>query len=245
MSLNQSGGRPVHYPADPNKFVFDAEVSAIFPDMARRSIPNFYEAHAAHAEMLSAWIKPGVEILDVGASRGAFLKALVETHGVFWEIGDINYTALDNSPEMCAHLQTDYPRASVRCVDIASNAFLDHPQQQYDVVCAHYVLQFLPPIMQIRALRKLLQMVKPGGVFILGHKSQSPGFSGEIAHEQYIKFRMSYGYTREEIQAKTMALKGSMFPMNHYEVVDIIRATCSEVTETFRFMMFSTLFAVK
>lgn len=245
MSLNQDGGRPVHYPADPGKFRFDAEVSAIFPDMAQRSIPNFYEAHAAHAQMLAAWIKPGVEILDVGASRGAFLKAIIQEHEVFWGIGDINYTALDNSPEMCAYLQTDYPRARVRCTDIASNEFLDRPQQQYDIVCAHYVLQFLPQHLQVRALRKLLQMVKPGGVFILGHKSQHEGFSGERAHDQYVKFRMSYGYTLEEIQAKTIALRGSMFPMNHYEVVDIIRSSCSEVTETFRFMMFSTIFAVK
>ena len=41
MSLSHlAANLPVHFPADPDKFAFDGEVSQIFPDMARRSIPS-------------------------------------------------------------------------------------------------------------------------------------------------------------------------------------------------------------
>lgn len=245
MSLeSKADGTPVHLPADPAKFAFDREVSAIFPNMAGRSIPNFYQAHAAHARMLADWIRPGVKILDVGASRGAFFDALIKEYPVSWEVGELKLTAIDNSPDMCGYLKTDFPGIEVRCQDITQ---LDTRDQRgtFDVVCAHYVLQFLPTHLQVATMLRLFSLVRPGGVFILGHKSAHGGASGEAAHREYINFRVKNGYSREEIEAKTAALKGSMFPMEHNYTMTLLRTHFSEVTETYRFMMFSTLFAVK
>lgn len=245
MSVSESSGRTVHFPADPKKFSFDGEVSAIFPDMAVRSIPNFLEAHAAHARMLKRWMRAGVSVLDVGASRGHFLQALITEYPEMWAAREINYKALDNSPDMCAYLAGDYPGATVECEDISSHRFLESTQPKYDVVCMHYVLQFVPMHAQTAVFLKLIDMVKPGGVAIIGHKSRHHGDSGEAAHEEYIRFRMSKGYSREEIEAKTAALKASMFPMEHAMILRTLNRDFHEVTETFRFMMFSTIFAVK
>lgn len=246
MNLEINGeGRAVHYPANPDRFEFDQEVSAIFPTMAERSIPNYREAHAAHARMLARWIKPGVTILDVGASRGAFIAQLREEYSTQWIAGDMEIDAIDNSPDMCAYLRGDFPSVHTECLDLESAQFLSHPQKQYDVVCVNYVLQFVDPRYQIQVLRTLANMVKVGGVFILGHKAKHYGFAGDVAHEEYVRFRMQNGYTREEINAKTRALRGSMFPMDHSVLMRELKTNFSEVEETFRYMQFSTLFAVK
>jgi tRNA (cmo5U34)-methyltransferase len=244
MSLTDVGERPVHMPADPNFFRFDAEVSRIFPDMAARSIPHFVQAHHAHARMLERWMQPGAEVIDVGASRGHFLKALENYYPVPIRGGSIKVTALDNSEHMCGYLRTDFPHVDVRHTDITDPHFIDHPQQ-YDVVCCNYVLQFIDPEMQPHVLGKLIRMVKTNGVLIFGHKSKSYGWAGDAAHEQYIKWRMEMGYSREEIEAKTKALKGSMYPMDHDRLLAQLRLYFGEVQETFRYMMFSSLFAVK
>lgn len=242
MSLDQQTG--THFPANPDKFAFDKEVSAVFPDMAVRSIPNFLQAHAAHAKMLLPFVKDGLKVLDIGASRGAFFAALdAEYAGP--SLTGFEYHAIDNSEEMCEFLKQDYPEAKVSCMDLTSGDFHAIPNETYDVVCANYVLQFLPTPFQVTTFLKMVKLLRPGGVFILGHKSQSPGESGAQAHEQYIQWRMSNGYTREEIQAKTRALRGAMFPMSHSKTMDMLYANFTEVTETFRFMMFSTVFAVK
>lgn len=245
MSLSSDEGRAVHFPANPEKFAFDREVSAIFPDMAVRSIPNFLEAHEAHARMLKDWIKPGVTILDVGASRGHFLQALIKEYRASWLSGEIDYTGIDNSADMCNYLKVDFPEATVRLEDVASYRFLETPQPKYDVICVNYVLQFIDQAQQASVLLKLIGMVKPGGVMIIGHKARHHGVSGDSSHEEYIRFRMARGYTREEIEAKTKALKGAMFPMDHGMIIRTLSRSFHEVTETFRFMMFSTIFAVK
>jgi tRNA (cmo5U34)-methyltransferase len=243
MSLIQdTSGHSVHYPADPHRFSFDGEVSAIFKEMARKSIPNFYEAHAAHARMLTPWMKPGVSILDVGASRGSFINALREEHPAVFSDTRTKMLAVDSSPDMCKYLREDFPYVEVKYGDIADSDF--PPTGQYDIVCIHYVIQFLPANLQVDTLQKLLRMVKPGGALIYGHKSTAPGVSGALAHDEYIRFRMSNGYSREEIEAKTAALKGSMQPMSHALLLRLLGGF-AEVTETFRFMMFSTIFAVK
>lgn len=235
---------PVHFPANPNAFGFDKEVSAIFNDMAKRSIPNFYEAHAAHAKMLRYWILKGASILDVGASRGAFFAALEKEYPEEFSEGLIKLHAVDNSVDMCSYLSNDYPNAHVSCTSVTNPEFLASTEK-YDVVCAHYVLQFVPVERQKTVLRHLINCVKPGGVFIYGHKGKHFGLVGKLAHEMYIDFRLSNGYTLEEIEAKTKALKGSMFPLDNHDVNFELDMEFTEVMETFRFMMFNTIFAIK
>lgn len=246
MSLTYVDGREVHFPDDPERFSFNSEVSKIFDSMALRSIPNYAEAHAAHARMLKDWVKPGARILDVGASRGAFLRALFQEYpDLNTPESAVNVHAIDNSPDMCEYLTRDFPYVYVRQEDLASPSFLYVEQAKYDVICANYVLQFSPREKQEAVLVKLMHMVRVGGVLILGHKAAHYGFSGAAAHEEYIRFRMANGYTREEIEAKTKALQNSMFPMDHAKLMRILSLHYAEVTETFRYMMFSTLFAVK
>lgn len=233
-----------HHPADPNKFTFDKDVAAIFPDMSVRSIPNFLEAHAAHARMIRPLIeqRPGAKILDVGASRGAFFKAMQQEYG---HGSKLRYYAVDNSPEMCAYLRQDFPGALVQELDITSDTWLKQPDT-YDVVCCHYTLQFVPRHMQPTVLMHLCDSVAPGGILIFGHKSshEDAGAMGEAAHEEYIRFRMDNGYTREEIDRKTKALKGSMFPASNEFVTTFVKQRgFTQVQETFRFMMFTTFIA--
>lgn len=250
MSLDVADGRPVHFPKDPSNFGFDAEVSAIFPDMARRAIPNFYESHRAHVAMLRAmdWgqgmTRPSV--LDVGASRGAFLKAFEEEFGGPEAVSELfRVEAIDNSQDMCTYLANDFEYAHVICGDVTSDDFMES-EEKFDLVCCHYVLQFVRPEMQGKVLQKLISMVNPGGVFIFGHKAlheQNP--LGWAAHERYHQFRIDNGYTRAEIAAKTEALKGTMFPVRHEMVLKEVQQRFKYVQETFRFMMFSTFMAVK
>lgn len=232
-----------HFPAKANTFEFDEEVSAIFPDMARRSIPNFLEAHEAHARMVAAMTAnlSRVDVLDIGASRGHFLEALQrETYArnpcTFYSL-----TAAEKSPHMCRHLRNGFPSARVIDFDLETEEI----KAQYDVIALHYVLQFLPPEAQHHALQKVLAALRPGGILVFGHKALSYGTLGDVAHDEYIDFRVRNGYTREEIAAKTKALAGSMHCANHESILSDIKASCSFVQETFRFMMFSTLIAVK
>lgn len=244
MSLDIKGGHPAHYPNNPDKFEFDAEVSQVFPDMARKSIPLFYETHDLHAALCRPWVANpnGLTILDVGASRGAFVQAL-STHCP--EVMDDCHALVDVwdiSPDMCEHLQKDFPWARVKQSDIVTQTL---PGYGYDIINCTYVLQFVRPENQLPVLRKLVKSLHPGGVLFLGQKMQTFGPAGRMLHEQYIQFRMSNGYSREEIEAKTHALSNSMWPLPDQVLVDYLNKYGLQVTETSRWTVFNNYMCTK
>lgn len=241
-----------HYPADPSRFVFDASVTEIFPRMAMLSIPLYEEAHTMHVRMLRDWLEePQVKVLDVGASRGRFIDHIVAQHGETRlgpqtaEGGGIEITALDISQPMCDALQARYPQVDVRRQDLTDPTFLYGSIEQYDIICAYYVLQFLHPAYQVSVLRRLMSLLKPGGVLIIGQKSAHGGRLGNLGHDCYIEWRMANGYSRAEIEAKTRALAGSMWPMDESQVHMVLKEQAREIFETTRVGVFNTLMARK
>lgn len=236
-----------HYPSDPNCFKFDETVAPIFMDMAVRSIPNYHAAHRMHADMVARnFINNGItSVLDIGASRGGFYYHLDVALARNEKLGhSLSLHATDTSPPMCEMMRADFPAVQVVCSDIRT----DHElyERQYDVVNCSYVLQFIPPMEQIRILRKIVNMVKPGGVLFLGQKEAHLGKAGNMLHDDYIDFRLRNGYTLPEIRAKTEALKGSMWPMSQKVLVDELRhKDFTDVVETTRYGVFSTLMCIK
>jgi tRNA (cmo5U34)-methyltransferase len=246
--LQTEGTKPVHYPADPNVFEFDAEVSRIFPDMAQRSIPMYHEAHRAHVAMLKPFLSDGLRsVCDIGASRGAFFMHLKQA-GLQHRIdhGLLKLHAVDVSTPMCDLLRQEHLDASVYHDDIADPgnpvAWRDY---QYDVVVLNYVLQFIQPAQQMAALRRVCNAVKKGGYLLFGHKETVSGDVGARAQAEYIQFRLRNGYTQEEIDAKSQALKGAMFTLTNATVIRTVESLGFDVQPTTRWMAFNTFMARK
>lgn len=233
---------PVHFPSDPTKFTFDADVAQIFDNMAERSIPMFREAHATHARLARRWAGlKGTEILDIGASRGAFLRALDEEFG----IENLSVKATDISPAMIDFLAEDYPSVEVEMVDITSRAFLNCTNT-YDVVNCTYVLQFVPKALQRLVLARICNMVKPGGVLFMSQKLKDDSPIGKILHDEYIQWRMRNGYSQAEIEAKTAALANSMWPSEEKFLLEDIKSMgMTEVIRTCSWGPFSSLMCIK
>ncbi len=244
MSLSVTEGQePVHYPAKPDKFEFDAEVSAIFHKMARRSIPNYELAHAMHASIAASHLKDGGAILDVGASRGEFYHALLRRYESLGAMPDIRMVATDVSPDMCAIMRDALPSVTVLEQDLMENPFLQSTAK-YDFINCMYVLQFLPSFAQPLVLIKLCTMLKPGGILSIGQKESQLGDFGDYLHKQYIEFRLANGYTQEEIDAKSAALKNSMWPMTREEFYNtLVQFGMRNITPVTRAGVFATYIA--
>lgn len=233
---------PAHFPANPVKFEFDGAVAEIFDNMADRSIPLFRESHLHNARVAAPWIASGhASILDVGASRGAFIRALDQCYG----IENLEVRATDVSAAMVAFMSQDFPSVTVEQVDITTRGFLNC-LHTYDVINFTYVLQFIPKELQRIVLSKVCAMVKPGGVLFVGQKNKDESPAGKIIHDQYIQWRLDNGYTLDEIEAKTKALAGSMWPMDEAILVaDLKSSGMVEVVRTCAWGPFSNLMCIK
>lgn len=215
-------GRAVHFPANKDKFEFDAEVSAIFDQIAVRSIPNYKLAHSMHASIAADHLKDGGSVLDIGASRGEFYHSLFRRYSKLGGMpSNLSLTATDVSHDMCQIMRDTLPGVTIMQQDLMENPFLQSTAK-YDFINCMYVLQFLPEFAQGLILTKMCTMLKPSGILSIGQKEAKPGVIGDCLHRHYIEFRLENGYTQAEIDAKTHALKNSMWPMTHEAFMGVL-----------------------
>lgn len=253
---------PVHYPINPDKFEFDEEVAKIFPNMARRSIPMYREMHRLHARMLvSDYLKhqenyngKTYRVLDIGASRCDFLDAIytAERRENLTSL-NMQYTPCEKSQAMIEETKNQR-RMRVQHYDLADPEDTRFDSEQFDAVCMHYVMQFIPPDKRFFCFERLSRMIPAGGLLFFGEKEtlklENSGKTvsmGDVAHEHYIDWRVENGYSREEIEAKSAALKNAMWEASFLgETQPMLRDTgFSRIIPTTRYGVFHSFVAMR
>lgn len=216
-----------HYPANPDKFEFDEHVAKVFPDMADRSIPIYRNMHKIHAKIIiddyiekQRWPENGTyAILDIGASRADFYDAIVaEAHSRELTGLNIQYIPCDKSSAMVAETK-DHRRMKVHEYDLADPNDKKFDGYTFDAVVMHLVMQFIPMGDRGLAYQRLSRFTKRDGLLFYGEKetmqtawrTKREERIASACHDFYIDFRMENGYSREEIEAKTKALKNAMW----------------------------------
>lgn len=106
------------------------------------------------AAYLLADLRPGAEVLDVGCGPGTI------THDFARRVAPGRVVAVDNAPEIVARAAEGAPgNAEFRTADTYALPF---PDESFDVVHAHQVLQHLTD--PVAALREMRRVCRPGGV---------------------------------------------------------------------------------
>jgi tRNA (cmo5U34)-methyltransferase len=244
-------GTLIHYPSKPDFFDFDSSVAEVFDSMAARSIPMYAEAHRLHAYMTRRFIqaqekhKKPLRVLDVGASTGGFFEAL---HREMWippaqTIPGLELYAIDTSAPMLEKIAEKLPIVKRYEMDVLELGTLD---VRFDIINVSYVLQFLQPDKAVTAVHEMARSCNPGALLLISHKEKIVSGFSDLFQERYIEFRKENGYSDKEIEAKTRALKNSMFPQNNAIIEQILEsAGFSQVQETSRWLQFCSMAAIR
>lgn len=200
-----------HYPANPDKFEFDAEVSAVFDSMALRSIPGYIEAHDWIRYTLSQESYPALsQVWDFGTSTGAALQAAMS--GLSDPL--IEYVGCDLSQDMLEIARQRNPAATFLHADLTKGIPAYVKPGKVAVAIFGWTLQFLSDF-QLREslIRDIYDSLCHNGKLFIFEKFALRDPKLSVASDRaYYWWRRHNGYTVPEIVAKTSALKNSMFP---------------------------------
>jgi ubiquinone/menaquinone biosynthesis C-methylase UbiE len=135
-----------------------SEVAALFDRLAagydQTGVP--YYAVIARGLVDRLHVRPGEQVLDVGAGRGAATFPLADAVG---EGGRVD--AIDVAPGMVEHLARDTAHLPQVRVEIGDATDPRPPGAPYDVVAASLVVFFLPD--PVAALTRWRALTRPGG----------------------------------------------------------------------------------
>ncbi|MCK5639737.1 MAG: carboxy-S-adenosyl-L-methionine synthase CmoA [Gammaproteobacteria bacterium] len=207
MSNDTLYAKPQPYLVD---FNFDEKVTAVFPDMIRRSVPGYANIIAMLGLFAEEYSQTDSRLYDLGCSLGA--ATLSMRHHI--QAKNCQIIAVDNSSAMVErcreNLESDLATTPVEliCDDILSVAI-----SNASVVVLNFTLQFISPETRLALLQKIHQGMLPGGVLVLSEKiAFNDPVEQQHQEEMHLAFKRANGYSELEISQKRTALENVLVP---------------------------------
>lgn len=224
-------------------WVFDAEVTDHFDEMLERSIPDYRTMRQVVTDTGSAFVQPGSQIVDLGASRGEALRPFVDRFG-----GRNRYVGVEISEPMREAFRQTFatmPEGFVRVLD--TDLRYDYPFVDASLTLAVLTLIFVPINYRNRIVADVYRHTRPGGAFILVEKTIGHyPTTDRLLVECYHDLKARNGYSREEIDNKARALEGVQVPITEAANIAMLRnAGFTEVEPIWRCLNFAGWIAIK
>lgn len=193
-----------------NKFVFDARVAQVFPDMLRRSIPGYATVISMSGELARRYARPGTHLYDLGCSLGATSFAMANKMAP----QDCKILAIDNSTAMISGLKEllESNPTTTPIIPVQGN-LEDTALENASVVAMNYTLQFVPPDQRDPLMRSVHRGLVEDGLLILSEKIRFENADVDREFiELYHDFKRGSGYSDLEISQKREALEDVLIP---------------------------------
>jgi tRNA (cmo5U34)-methyltransferase len=231
-----------HRPAP--RWEFDEDVTRVFDDMLRRSIPQYEAMRSLVFEVGRRFVAPGSAVVDLGCSRGEALAPFVA------EFGDQGrYVGVDVSSPMLEACRRRFAAEieagllSLHDLDLRQS----YPNVQASLTLAVLTLQFTPMEDRPRILRAARDHTVPGGALMLVEKVlPSSTRTDRLMTELYHDMKRGQGYGDEEITRKALSLEGVLVPASAEWNEEALReAGFAEVECLWRWLNFGAWLAVR
>ncbi len=202
-------------------WAFDAQVTAVFPDMLRRSIPQYETMRELVTDLASDFRQPNTDIIDLGTSRGDAVAPLIARFGAEnrYVLAEISEPMLETCRERFRGY-IDAGLVELRREDLRHS----YPPARASVTLAVLTLQFVPMEHRQRLLEAAYRHTVPGGALVIVEKLL--GETGQLSDwymARYWRLKADNGYSAEAIYTKAQALEGVLVSTTERE----LRSLCA------------------
>ena len=225
-------------------FQFDEQVTQVFDDMIRRSVPGYTMMLDTLAVVAEKHVQANTYCYDLGCSLGA--STLAMRHSI--KKDNVTLIGVDNSQPMIDRCQSVMERDnSSTPVDILCQDILDVTFQPASLISMNLTLQFIDPEERLGLLTKIADSLVDGGALFLSEKL---AFSNPIENQRQIdlhhQFKMHQGYSELEIAQKRSAIENVLIPETlEAHTKRLLKAGFKQVTLVFQCFNFAAIVAYK
>jgi tRNA (cmo5U34)-methyltransferase len=197
-----------HYPS--KSWVFDGEVTRIFDDMLRRSIPQLETMRRLVFDVGRTFVQPDTDVVDLGCSRGDSLAPLVNAFGPAARF--VGVEASGPMLEVCHERFRDEIEAGIlRLANLDLRA--SYPDVEASLTLAVLTMHFIPLERRLQVIQDVYERTLRHGAFILVEKVLGgSAYIDRLLTELYEGLKRRNGYTQEEIDRKRLSLEGVLVP---------------------------------
>jgi tRNA (cmo5U34)-methyltransferase len=242
-NLHHGGSSLGHMPGTEH-WTFDESVTGVFPDMLRRSIPQYDVMRQAVFDLGKNFVTPSTTIVDLGCSLGDSLDSFI------CSFGESNrYLGIEISEPMLKTASQRFANEiesgvlQISALDLRFN----YPVVPASLTLCVLTLQFIPLEFRQRILADIYASTLPGGGLIVVEKITG---QGSQLHKQfgdlYHAHKNANGYSFHEIEKKRLALENVLVPLTARWNEELLRAAgFAEVDMFWKWMNFAGFIAVR
>ena len=221
---------------------FKGNVYKNFHTHINKSVPLYLETQDLYLKLSDFFIQEKSNIVDIGCSVGTFLSNLNNRH----KLNDkkIKYVGIDNTNEMIKFCKKKFKNQTI--------SFLKKNVEEYNfkkccIISSFYTIQFISPKKRQTLINKIFKGLNWGGAFFFVEKVRgSDARFQDILNQTYIDYKLSRGYSANEIISKSRSLKGVLEPFSTKGNLDLLkRAGFKDVITIFKYGSFEGFLAIK
>ncbi|MFK8013394.1 MAG: carboxy-S-adenosyl-L-methionine synthase CmoA [Marinicellaceae bacterium] len=196
-------------------FAFDQQVTSVFDDMIKRSVPGYESILKSIAMFCMKYAQSDSHIYDLGCSLGAVsVTAARATESIACDI-----VAVDTSEPMLNSCQKIIDDAGLQHrISLLNEDITSLKINNASVVISNFTIQFIPKEYRLAVIKDIYDGLNSGGVFILSEKFQADDENDNFLIQHYHAYKKLNGYSNKAIQRKRDALKNVLVPDSIYEI---------------------------
>lgn len=225
------------------KWTFDKDVTDVFTDMLRRSIPDYDTMRRLVFDLGAAFVQPRTDIVDLGCSRGDGLMPFIDRFGA-----RNRYIALDESGPMVNACRERFKGwinnglLDVRRHDLRHGL----PPLMPSLILSVLTLQFVAVECRQRVIADAFEILRPGGAMIFVEKVLGSNAAADrLFVDAYYAMKRANGYSADDIEAKRVALQGVLVPMTADANAAMLRSEGFRVEQFWQALNFAGWLAIK
>lgn len=231
-------------------FEFNEEVTSVFDDMIKRSVPLYMESLKRQCQLIYRFYQPGTIIYDLGCSHGNLGVMIDESFKV--SPGESNkkrtYTmiAVDSSQSMIEKYRNRL-NDQIDNISLVCGPAEDIPISNASIVIVNLTMQFIKFKKRDQFIQGIYDGLNKGGILLLTEKITSQNMVvSEIHQDLYKKFKLENGYSELEISRKRDALENILIPESIEDHIKrLYRAGFETMDVWLKWFNFASMIAIK
>lgn len=221
---------------------FGGDVAVSFDNHVSKSVPLYNEGHELICNLSDYFVKDDSLVYEIGCSTGSLI-AMLSAHssaklnarfvGIDLESGMIDRAIEKYQDSERLHFVLD----DVLSLDLNKS----------DLIVCYYTIQFIRPSLRQGLIDKIYKALNWGGALILFEKVRGADARfQDILTTLYQEYKLSKGYTADDIVGKTRSLKGVLEPFSTQGNIDMLkRAGFVDINTVQKYLCFEGFLAIK
>jgi len=223
-------------------WTFGEEVSEVFDEHVRKSVPFYDEGHKLICRLSDFFISSKSLCYDLGCSTGELTIKLAKHNKD--KIG-AKFIGVEIEEDMVK--KTKQKSVSLTNVEFVVDDILQYPYEMADMIIAYYTIQFTRPRVRQDIINIIYNKLNWGGAFIMFEKVRGADARfQDILTALYTDFKLEQGYNADEIINKMRSLKGILEPFSTQGNIDLLkRAGFADIITIMKYVCFEGFLAIK